>query len=206
MLKPVLVVAVAVAALCLGAPGAGALVQTTTWDQAAGTAGFPVYKPARTLGLRARAVTLNPCGLNRSFVTAAWGAQGAQATRRPRVDLFESSPDLCGNPGESHTVKTVRIHGVRARLNVYCSHSFPKCLHDRNGFRHGYLLVLRERRNRATTWVVLESFHVHEAGFLRYARSLRVRDLSRCRSCALDSARASAASSASRAPPRSPAR
>ena len=164
MLRRVLVATVVGAGLLTASGAADAARPPTSWQDAVALAAYPVYRPTHTLGLPER-VTTGPCGVGKVWVGATYRRAGA------RLGVYEGSPYVCGNAGESHTVKQVRIGGREVALQVFCAHPYP-CLQDTDGYRYGYLLLFFER-DHPRTMVQLTSVHVRERAFLRFARSLR---------------------------------
>ena len=90
--------------------------EPVTWDQAAATTHFPVWRPARTFGLRAK-VFQHRCdhGKVPDIVSVRWGGP-----RRKRFSLAQFFPRRCGDPGEARVVRTVRIGDERVAISVYC--------------------------------------------------------------------------------------
>jgi hypothetical protein len=158
--------AIVVAVLLLGGIGA-ARAEAVTWDEAAAAQSYPVYQPARTLGL-AGSVRTDLCGPG--FITAKYRARG----HRARLQIDEGSPRICGNPGESRTVKRVRIRGHRTAIGVFCRNA--RCrMKVKDGERYGWVAGVKAGR----TLVVVQAFHVSLKTFLKIARSLERVDLAR---------------------------
>jgi hypothetical protein len=172
-------VAVLTVAGLLLADGPAAAQAPVTWDEAAALAGFPVYKPARTFGLKARVeAPLNECvGTGKRMVTAGYGAA---AGGRPRIMIWQAAPYPCGDPGESRPYRTVRIRGRKVQVRAFCETLNPRCA-LRRGQRHSWLLWLRWRGGERHTLTVIEmtGSHVPFKRFVAVARSLRRVDVSR---------------------------
>lgn len=162
-------VAMTLAALLLMSLATAHASAQTTWQDAVARASYPVYQPASTLGLSAH-VTIGPCGDGKVSVGATYSS--SRSRKGPRLGIYEGSPYLCGNAGESNPIRTLSIKGARATLSVFCSHSPPHC-DDTNGYRQGYLLIVRNPGPQPTM-VQLTGLHVGLTAFLRVARSLRL--------------------------------
>jgi hypothetical protein len=182
MLARALVVGVlSVGPLLLGPPPALAQQpERLSWDEAAALTHFPVWRPERTFGLRAK-VFRHTCdyGDVPDIVSARWGGPG-----RKLFSLAEFFPQRCGDPGESRVVRTVRIRGERVAISVYC----PTVACDvdvPDGRRWGYLADVRQP---ARPWwgggprrTMLNAFGARMSlrAFVAMLRSLRVVDLAR---------------------------
>jgi hypothetical protein len=171
--RPVLAVSLALLAL----PTASGLAQDeqhVTFAQAAAQADFPVFEPLRTLGLKARVVTVAnmcvPTGGERMVIAS----YGRRSGRGPQIGIWQAKPFVCGDPGESRPYRTVRIRHRAVAVRVSCESPEPQCrLHE--GRTHSFVLLMRVRsgkRHRLTSIEMLSS-HVPFARFVRAARSLR---------------------------------
>jgi hypothetical protein len=156
-----------------GLTGSGAIPAPPpppTWHSLAKRVRFPVYRPHHTLGLKPR-LLLQPCFAHRHSIVASYGGPGPKG---PHFGMYESSPDWCGNPGESQTVATVVIDGVRVPVRVFCDPVGPKCT-TKDGYNHGFLVSLHKSGPRRT-WVQMIGSHLTFHQFMRIARSFtRVR-------------------------------
>jgi hypothetical protein len=138
-----------------------------SWHTVALQSAFPVYRPRQTLGLKLSLLKLTPCSANTRFLVANYGNSGSN--KGPHVHLYESSPEVCGNPGEASPVTKAAINGVNVQVSVYCNLPVQKCT-IKDGFSHGFLLVFSERGAKRTA-IALDSIHVSLSDFLKVARS-----------------------------------
>jgi hypothetical protein len=113
----------------LGVGGGEAVADT--WDDAAARVDYGVYAPARTLGLKPSVETY-ACTEDDTALAATYRKRG----RKARLLFYEGSPYVCGNPGESMPVKTVRIDGRRVTVSVFCRLDGRRCT-VANGRRAG---------------------------------------------------------------------
>ena len=142
--------------------GAHSAASTLTWQAAARSARFPVYRPEETLGLKLSVLTLS-----HGCLLGAWGT-----SKGPHFALGEPGDSVqCGQPGVASSVATTIINGVRVPVLVQCR-SFPRCT-IRDGERNGELLLFVPERNPAHYAIQLQSMHVALSGFLKIARSFR---------------------------------
>lgn len=177
----VLTLAVVVAAAVLAPPDrASAQATNMTLDQAAATVPFPVWRPARTLGLKQRLTGAGTCSDgSRQYVYANW-------QKGQRLLSLSEGRSLCYSPNDGAVpVKTVRIHGVRARVSMICEHG-PCGAHVPAGVGRGYHVLFRlpARRSPNTnearrTRVLASGFRIRLPRLLRILRSLRPVDLTR---------------------------
>ena len=177
---PVLAAIVITAAFAWPATAAAQL-PATTFDQAAASFRFPVWKPSRTLGLKSGLLVGGECGFGSTpeYLVADY-RRGKRS-----LSLNEGRP-ICGNPDEATLVKTVRIHGARASVSVICFRR-PSCRASvADGVRHGYIvgirLPARDSPNISKarhTFVQAISFHIRLPRLLRVLRSLRPVNLHR---------------------------
>lgn len=137
------------------------------WHAVAVRARFPTYRPKQTLSLKLSLLKLSPCTASTSFLTANYG--NPTSSRGPHVHVYESSPQICGNPGEASPVTTAIVNGEKVEVFVYCNLPAQKCTIN-DGFHNGFLLLFRERGVKQTT-IGLDSSHVSLSDFLRVARS-----------------------------------
>jgi hypothetical protein len=172
---PVLALIIGLALLGVAAP-AQAQLTPSTFDQAAASFPYPVWKPARTLGMRA-SFSEDVCGYGNTPQLAKVIYRKPHSQRQ--LAIWEASPDMCGNPGEAEVVRRVRIRGVRANVWVNC---FTPACHVKvsDGFRHGYLVTARlpARRSANTekarrTVIQAMAGHMRLPAVLRMLRSLR---------------------------------
>jgi hypothetical protein len=165
MLQRVTVAFLVVGGLISAGPAAA-----QTWDQAAGEVAFPVFEPARALGLRASVET--------AFCDASSSRSARAVYRRPgsrkRLRFSEYRRARCADAGESQVVKTVRIHHRTVKVRVSCHSPGPRC-HVSDGRKNGWLMYLRRRG----TIIQFTARHISLRALLRVARSLRRVDLTR---------------------------
>ena len=134
---------------------------------------FPVYRPTQELRLHA-SVARVPClsGPTGPYaIVANYRKRGSQA----HATIYESSPQRCGDPGESMPVKHVTVRGRSVQVNVFCSH--PACrggVSLARGFRQGFLLFVPQpgRNGGAPTDIEITTRHLQLRAVLRLARSL----------------------------------
>jgi hypothetical protein len=154
----------------------------STFDQAATTFPYPVWQPARTLGLHAD-VREDDCGYGATpaLLKVSYSRPGSGR----RVSIWEAHPAMCGNPGEAAPVKTVRVRGARMTVWVNC---FTPACHPKvsDGVRHGYLVTgkLPARRSARSggarhTTIQAMSVRMRLGPLLRVLRSMEVVDLQR---------------------------
>lgn len=157
---------------------AGVLASTAaagTWAGAASDPriGFQVYRPTHELGMHA-SVARVPCigGPTGPYAIAAgYRRRGSKA----RAAIYESSPQRCGDPGESLPVKRVMVRGRSVQVNVFCHR--PGCRGGATlagGFRYGFLLFVPQpgRHGAAPTDIEITTTHLRLGAVLRLARSL----------------------------------
>ena len=169
LFRRALVAIVTLAGMLVSSGVADAAELPLNWQDAVALAPFAIYRPHRTLGLTEK-VGVTECGDNgKPSVEVTYGPPHSR--RRPNISVSEHSPVLCGNPGESHLIRTLRINGRRAYLTVGCAHPYP-CLHDTDGYRNGYGLTFFEPGHPRTAMYIL-SVRVRERALLRFARSMR---------------------------------
>jgi hypothetical protein len=165
-------VVVVVGLLAAGAAQAATDIESTTWDQAAADARFPVFQPTQTLGLAVTSVTTYPCSvppLPRKVVSAVYGTP-KRSSKRPFFSLTEVYPNLCGNDGEAKPVARRVINGVTADVLVNCAN--VRCrVTAKDGFKNGFQLYLR-RLGAKRTRIEVAATHVSLRNLLRIARSL----------------------------------
>lgn len=156
------VLATGVAALASGSP--------STWQELAARVNFPVYQPTVTLGFK---LTLDDgvsrCGYGGIETIGARYNKGS-GRQAPVIGFREAYPRICGNDGESVTVGSVDVNGVKVRLHVYCYSPGPKCT-LKDGFTHGFALYLQQP-GRKRTWIQTSSRYVSLDDFLKVVRSL----------------------------------
>jgi hypothetical protein len=161
-----------VGALAAAAPTFGQDQQKSTFGQAAAEADFPVFKPQRTLGLKARVVTVaNLCvpEVGKRMVIANYGRRSG---RGPQIGIWQAKPFVCGDPGESRPYRSVRIRHRNVQVRVSCESPEPQCkLHK--GRIHSFLLRMPVRSGNRVTAIGMLSSHVRFARFVQVARSLR---------------------------------
>ena len=165
--------------LCVGAVAASATafaqdMRPSTFGKAAAEADFPVYKPQRTLGLKARVITVaNTCvpDAGKRMVIANYGRPGGGG---PQLGIWQAKPFVCGNAGESRPYRTVRIHHQKVQVRVSCESPEPECKLNK-GRIHSFLLDMRLHTgpNHRLTAIGMLSSEVSFARFVRVARSLR---------------------------------
>jgi hypothetical protein len=173
MVLRALVVAVlaAVVLLVSVAPaGAQVLPGNATWDEAAAFARFPVWRPERTLGLRASVGTRN-CEFG--DVPQLVGARYRKRGSRKQLSLVEQIAGFsCGNPEVWDDFRTVRIGGQR--VLVRRATAVDGLSAD---------LVQPARRwhggTQRRTSIHAVSLHLKLREFVRMLRSLRVVDARR---------------------------
>jgi hypothetical protein len=165
---------VVAACLALPAPALAQDVQKTTFGRAAAQVDYPLFKPTRTLGLKAHVTSLlNGCvkGANPREIIARFGKPSGHG---PQLGLYQARPYYCGNPGESRPYRTVRILHRKVQVNAYCESAEPECKLFK-GRTHGFYIVMHlgSGKKDRLTGVDLESSNVSFRKFVRVARSLR---------------------------------
>lgn len=182
MLERVSVAALVVAGVLLvGAGGGEAKAATTTWDQAAALADFPVYMPTRTLGLKTSGADAeqNECLPDRRTVMVT-GGFGKPSGKGPQIRFWQANPYVCGNPGLSLNYRKVRIRGRKVQVQAFCEGSSDPCT-LKPGRKHAWLLWLRLRggKDRRLTVIEMVGSKMTFGQFVRVARSLRRVDVNR---------------------------
>jgi hypothetical protein len=142
------------------------------WHRVAQRAGFPIYRPYRTLGLKLSLLALYPCKPGTRSPSSLSVVYGKPGSKGPHFGAFESRPRICGDPDESTPVTSAVIHGARVRVRVFCRISGPKCT-TKDGFNNGFLVFLREPGIKHTMIQFSSSNHITLRNFLKVARSFR---------------------------------
>jgi hypothetical protein len=149
-----------------GAASAAPPAPQATWEQAAATVRFPIWRPGETLGLQPTGLALYPCTAPptpRSYLSAGWG------TARRGFGIMEVYPQPCGNAGEARRVRTAVVGGVTVSVLVYCrSRSCRVTAAD--GVEHGFLMYFREPGAKRTQ-LQLDSHGMTLAGLFKVIRS-----------------------------------
>jgi hypothetical protein len=158
--------------LCTAGPARAQEEQKATFPEAAALADFPVYKPHRTLGLKARVTTVrNTCvSVNRRELVVHYGRSGGNG---PHVTLYETKPYVCGDAGERRLYRKVRILGHRVRVEAGCETSLPPTCGLRKGGKHFFIVQMRVRLHHRLTAIGMTSDNLSFKRFVRMARSLR---------------------------------
>ena len=79
-----------------------------TWGEAASLADYPVFRPNRALGLKARvAAPVNSCVQGGKVMVVA--NYGRASGKGPQIGLWQAKPYVCGDPGEARRYRKVRI-------------------------------------------------------------------------------------------------
>jgi len=146
------------------------------WAQAAAMAEFPVLRPARTFGLKARVTAeRDGCAAAMGKVKVTVHARfGRRSGHGPQLEVFEARPRVCGDPGQVARVRKVRIGGRSVWLYAFCEVVGGTCRPPAG--QRAWLVQLRVRSGsaRRLTAVGLTGDHVPARRFVRAARSLRV--------------------------------
>ena len=153
----------------LGASAAIAAAASDPWAGAKKRLGYPVYKPAQTLGYKVSSFGYQPCGGTKSTdsMYATYGTyKGVLLSKTRGFGIFEGSPNICSDHAEYWPQGTRTIGGVKATLGVYCSP--PKHCSLAQGVQNGYILLWK----RGKTRIQMDSAHLTLAQFLKVASSL----------------------------------
>ena len=171
-MRSALGVVTVICVLCTAGPALAQEEQKATFPEAAALADYPVYKPHRTLGLKARVTTVrNTCvSVNRRELVVHYGRPAGHG---PHVTLYETKPYVCGDAGVRRLYRKVWILGHRVRVEASCETSLPPACGLRKGATHGFILNLRVRRHHRLTSIGMISDHLSFRRFIRMARSLR---------------------------------
>jgi len=123
-------VSAAVAAPATAAAGAALSSGTfTTWQKAQAAAGFVLYRPTSTYGLRnVGHIIVSACevagGANKRIVSIGYGTFNTKSLALTQDDA--NGP--CGNGYAGTSLGTYRIHGIKAQLWGYCGFdNLPSC-------------------------------------------------------------------------------
>jgi hypothetical protein len=130
---------------------------------------FPLYRPAVTLGFKLTLDGPFPCDYGGIETIGARFDRGA-GRKAPVIGFAEAYPQICGNTGESTTVGSTDINGVKVPVQVYCDSRGPKCT-LKDGFTNGFLLYLHQPGSRRTS-IQADSRYVALDDFLKVVRSL----------------------------------
>ena len=144
------------------------------WRQAAALATYPVYKPTRAFGLKARVTAqANGCVPDEGKVQVV-ANYGRRSGKGPQLGLWQANPYVCGDPGEARLYRKVRIRDRTVWVWAFCETPYPACalIHGRS---HGWLVRLRLRAGKPRTLTDVEMIgsHITVRRFIRAARSLR---------------------------------
>ena len=162
--RAALVAGVAASAL-LAAAAAPAANDQATWQKIAKRAGFPVYRPRRTLGLEFDSVLLTRYY---GCLEAGWG--NVRSTKTPHFGFYEpGDSSRCGQPGVANQVATAVINGVKVPVLVQCR-TWPKCT-IRDGETNGEFLLFVPEQGAKHYAIQLDSTRVSLSDFLSVARS-----------------------------------
>ena len=145
---------------------------STTLQQFGARVSFPLYQATAPPGFKLTLDGPLPCGSEGIETITAIYKKGA-GKQAPVIGFDESYPKVCGNAGESMTVTTVDIDGVKVpvAVDLYCD-TFPKCnVTVNDGFTHGFLLYLREPGPKRTM-LEISSRYVSLDVLLNAVRSL----------------------------------
>jgi hypothetical protein len=141
--------------------------RSTIWQQFAARVSFPVYEPSVTLGFAPTLWGPLPCGYRGIETIVASYKKGAS-----KISFAEGYPQICGNAGESTTVGSVDINGVKVQVNVYPgSNGCTTTCTIEDGFTNGFLLYLFQPGPRRTE-IQVESSHVSLDDLVSVLRSL----------------------------------
>ena len=123
-------VSAAVAAPALATPGSSLGSGTfTTWQKAEAEAGFVLYRPTATYGLRnAGHIIISACevagGADKRIVSVGYGTFATKSLTLTQDDA--SGP--CGTGYPATSLGSYRIHGIKAQLWGYCGfNDLPSC-------------------------------------------------------------------------------
>jgi hypothetical protein len=164
------VLAGVLASALLAASAAPAANSQQTWHKIAQRAGFPVYRPTKTLGLKLSGLVLDRDGC----LLAGWGKPPFSSKGR-HFGLYEpGGSSMCGQPGVATQVGKTIIGGIKVDVFVQCP-AWPKCT-IKDGETTGIFLVFVPERGGRHYAIQLQSRHVTLSDFLKVARSFtRVR-------------------------------
>jgi hypothetical protein len=143
--------------------------QEDPWKAAAARARFPLYRPTVTPGFKST-VRVSPCEVPGGGVQVSATYRKGSGRDAP-VFGFAESLHPCGDPGESQTVGSVDIRGVKVHVNVFFGRNCTTDCTLKDGFNNGYLLFLGPPLTKRTLIVVYSS-HVTLDGLLKVLRSL----------------------------------
>jgi hypothetical protein len=143
--------------------GASVASSATNWQTIARRAGFPVYRPTRTLGLTLTDLTLSTSGcLIASYETP-------RSANSPQFGFDEpGASESCGQPGIANQVAAASINGIKVEVLVQCR-AVPNCT-VKDGVKNGFLLFVPERKPKHYS-IQLQSKHMSLAHFLKVAKS-----------------------------------
>jgi len=123
-------VAAAVAAPALATPGTPAGTGTfTSWPKAQVAAGFALYRPTHTYGLRnVGGIIVSACevagGAHKRIVSVGYGTFDTKSLAL----MQDNASGPCGNGYTGTDLGSYRIHGIKAELWGYCGFDdLPSC-------------------------------------------------------------------------------
>jgi hypothetical protein len=135
----------------------------TKWQAIARRAGFPVYRPTQTLGLKLAGLTLSTSGC------LIAGYDNPRSRNGPQFGFDEpGDSESCGQPGIANQVAAASINGIKVEVLVQCG-TVPKCT-VKDGVRNGFLLFVPERTPKHY-FIQLQSKHMSLTRFLKVAKS-----------------------------------
>jgi hypothetical protein len=123
-------VSAAVAAPALATPGTLAGAGTyTSWPKAQAAAGFVLYRPTQTYGLRNIGhIIISACevagGAHKRIVSVGYGTFATKSLALTQ----DNASGACGSGYPGTALGSYRIHGVKAKLWGYCGfNDLPSC-------------------------------------------------------------------------------
>lgn len=165
-------VSVSVGVLAGGANPAAAQLpanQRFTWREAAALADYPVYRPARALGLAARVTTQQACPtVGKVEVVADFGKRSGKG---PQLRMLEARPFVCGDPGQMTRYRKVRIRHRTVWVLAACEVRGSQCRVIKGG-NPGWYVSQRRRSGGRRVEVGLYGSGLSFRAFVRVARSL----------------------------------
>lgn len=159
--------ATGVAILALGL-ASSASASSDPWRDAAAQVNYPLYQPKVTLGFKPTGVNVQGCGDSGNTTVQALYRKGS-GSKAPIFGFDEAYPQFCGNAGESMTVGSIDVNGVKVPVQVFCYGGTGCAVAD--GFANGFLLYLHQPGSKRT-WIAITSRYLALDDIAAVVRSL----------------------------------
>ena len=112
---------------------------------------------------------MQDCGYGGITTVSALYRKGS-GSKAPVFGFDEAYPQGCGNAGESMTVGSIDVNGVKVPVQVFCDSPGPRCTVE-DGFANGFLLYLHQSGSKRT-WIQISSRYLALDDLAMVVRSL----------------------------------